>query len=67
MDAENVAELVAMAPPGHAAKISRILDFAALEEADVPDPYYGGHEGFDEVLGLIDAGLAGLMRHVGGG
>ncbi|SDE56998.1 protein-tyrosine phosphatase [Streptomyces griseoaurantiacus] len=31
---------------------------------DVPDPYYGGPEGFEEVLSLIEATVPGLLAHV---
>ena len=31
-------------------------------DLDVPDPYYGGDEGFDEVLDLVDAGTRGLLE-----
>jgi protein-tyrosine phosphatase len=30
-------------------------------ESDVPDPYYGGAEGFDEVLAMVEAACAGLL------
>jgi protein-tyrosine phosphatase len=33
---------------------------------DVPDPYYGGAEGFDHVLDLIEAGCTGLLTTVFG-
>jgi protein-tyrosine phosphatase len=30
----------------------------------VPDPYYGGAEGFDEVLDLCEAACVGLIAHL---
>jgi protein-tyrosine phosphatase len=33
--------------------------------AEVPDPYYGGPDGFDRVLDLIEAASAGLLAEVG--
>ncbi len=33
-------------------------------DLDVPDPYYGGPEGFDEVLGMIERAADGVVRHV---
>ena len=31
---------------------------------DVPDPYFGGHDGFDQVLDLIEDACAGLLKEV---
>lgn len=33
-------------------------------ELDVPDPYYGGPDGFDHVLDLLEAACTGLLDHV---
>ncbi|MBW1598690.1 hypothetical protein [Streptomyces sp. JJ38] len=35
--------------------------FPAGEDADVPDPYYGGPEGFDEVLEMIESAMPRLL------
>ena len=32
-----------------------------LQEADVPDPYYGGPDGFEQVLDLVEAACRGLL------
>ena len=37
---------------------------AAAGELDVPDPYYGGERGFDDVLDLVDAACRGLLDEV---
>lgn len=65
MDASNLANLEAMRPEGAKAEIGRLLDYA-LEAGvpDVPDPYYGGPEGFDETYRLVAAGAQGLLNHV---
>jgi protein-tyrosine phosphatase len=54
MDAANLRALRAMAPAGHRDKVRlfRDLDPDAPGE-DVPDPYYGGPDGFDEVLDIV--------------
>lgn len=45
------------------AEVALLLDFAkAVEESDVPDPYYTGR--FDEVFELIKAGCEGLLAHI---
>jgi protein-tyrosine phosphatase len=35
-----------------------------LENADVPDPYYGGPEGFEQVLDLVEEACRGLLREI---
>jgi protein-tyrosine phosphatase len=54
MDATNLAALRRLAPAAHRSKIRlfRELDPDAAG-ADVPDPYYGGPEGFDDVLDIV--------------
>jgi protein-tyrosine phosphatase len=32
--------------------------------ADLPDPYYGGDEGFDDMLAMIERAMDGLLAHV---
>jgi len=40
------------------------LDFAAMNDADVPDPYYGRPEGFEQVLDMVEAASRSLADHV---
>ena len=56
MDAENLRELRRRAPAGTDGKL-RLL----CGDADVPDPYYGGEQGFDAVLDQIDAACRTLL------
>ncbi len=65
MDRDNVAELLDRAPPGTERKIRLYLDFAPeVPQQEVPDPYYGGREGFERVLDLLEKGAKGLVNHV---
>lgn len=65
MDASNLANLEAMRPADATAKVARLLDYApATGVADVPDPYYGGPEGFDETHRLVEAGARGLLARI---
>ena len=69
MDRENHRALRALAPDADAAARVRLLrefDPASdgARDLDVPDPYYGGHDGFDRVLDLVEAACAGLLAHV---
>jgi len=66
MDAENHAVLRELAPAGHAARVEllRRYDPAAPPGADVPDPYYGGENGFAEVYDLCEAACRGLLERI---
>jgi low molecular weight protein-tyrosine phosphatase len=67
MDLDNVADLHALAThDGHRQKVRLLRDFDphAPEGAGVPDPYYGGDEGFAEVFDLVEAACAGLVEHL---
>ncbi len=65
MDASNLANLEAMRPERSKAEIARLLDYAAETGVpDVPDPYYGGPEGFDETYRLVEAGAKGLLNAI---
>ena len=47
------------------AKLKMFLDFADdIINKDVPDPYYGGIEGFKKVFDLIDIGSKHLLEHI---
>lgn len=62
MDGSNYQELIQLAPSGARHKIRRFLDFAPqLGTQDVPDPFYGGREGFDHALDLIEQAARGLL------
>ncbi|MEU7814783.1 low molecular weight protein-tyrosine-phosphatase [Pseudonocardia sp. NPDC049154] len=42
----------------------RSFDAESTDDAEVPDPYYGGPDGFDEVLRMIEAAVPGLLERV---
>ena len=49
----------------HAAKVRLFCEFCSQhEESEVPDPYYGGPEGFDKVLDLLEDGCSGVLSHI---
>ena len=56
MDRENLRELRTIAPPHTREKI-RLL----IGDRDVPDPYYGGDRGFEEVLDLVEEACRALL------
>lgn len=59
MDRTNLRELLALAPEESRGKLRLLLD-----EADVPDPYYGGERGFDDVLDLVTEACERLVDEV---
>jgi protein-tyrosine phosphatase len=66
MDRANLRDLLAMAPDEDAAEKVRLLreydrDSADAPHLDVPDPYYGGERGFEQVLDLVGAACRGLL------
>lgn len=68
MDADNLRGLTALRPPDYAGRLGLILDFApSLGLREVPDPYYGGVDGFERVLDLLEEASEGLLEQVGRG
>ena len=65
MDRNNLAELERMRPRGHAGELGLFLRYGGDARAlEVPDPSYGGEQGFEEVLDLIEAAADGLLAHI---
>ena len=65
MDETNLRALKSMRPPSFAGHLGLLLDFVPeLGLREVPDPYYGGREGFDHVLDLAEAASAALIRQL---
>ena len=61
MDQQNLSDLKAMAPKNATAKIQLFLTYQHSSIREVPDPYYGGDQGFEHVLDLIEAASDGLL------
>jgi len=65
MDPLNVAVMEEVCPPEHRPRIRLLMEFApAIGREDVPDPYYGGSNGFETVLDLAEEASAGLISHL---
>ncbi|MES2945075.1 MAG: low molecular weight protein-tyrosine-phosphatase [Pseudomonadota bacterium] len=65
MDWDNLALVQADCPPLHQKKIRRLTEFCQQHSSPVvPDPYYGGAKGFDEVLDLVEDACEGLLQHI---
>ena len=62
MDEANFAELSSR-DPGSRARLVRMCDFCEQrEESEVPDPYYGDGDGFEQVIDILEDACAGLLR-----
>ncbi|MEG0974170.1 MAG: low molecular weight protein-tyrosine-phosphatase [Comamonas sp.] len=63
MDMQNMTRLRLQCPPAHQHKLHLLTEFGQkLHAKAVPDPYYGGDSGFDEVLDLIEDACEGLLK-----
>src|SRR5215204_5166093 len=64
-DRRNLRELRMLAPPGSRADLHMLREFdpatAGAPDLDVPDPYYGGDDGFEHVLDLVESACRGLL------
>ncbi|KAA3638259.1 MAG: low molecular weight phosphotyrosine protein phosphatase [Proteobacteria bacterium] len=72
MDRANLAEIKSRFPNKAHDKLSLMMSYAQLRsETEVPDPYYGGDDGFEVVLDLLTEAAQGLLsefdlkRHYG--
>jgi protein-tyrosine phosphatase len=59
MDRGHLEILQEQCPPRHRAKLRMLV-----KGRDVPDPYYGGAEGFERVLDMVEAGCLGLLHEI---
>ena len=65
MDRENLRALERRAPAQAGDRLRLFLEFAPdAGVSEVPDPYYGGPNGFEDVLDLIEAASRGLIEHL---
>ncbi len=65
MDDHNYYDLERLAPPDYRGKLCLFLDFADNWPArEVPDPYYGGAQGFERALDMITDASLGLLNDI---
>ena len=68
MDREQSRGAAAACAAAARERVRLFLDFAPEQgTAEVPDPYYGGAAGFEQVLDLVEAASRGLIVHCGRG
>jgi len=59
MDRGHLRILQRLCPPQHADKVRLFI-----QDSEVPDPYYGGPEGFEQVLDLVEAACRSLLAEI---
>jgi protein-tyrosine phosphatase len=65
MDELNIAMLYDLGGTEHEQRVRLLLDFApGAGRTAVPDPYYGGSNGFEYVLDLVEEASLGLLNHL---
>lgn len=65
MDKANLLDLQRLRPSSYAGHLGLFLDFGTRGDyCEVPDPYYGGHDGFELVLDLVEDAAQGLLNHI---
>jgi len=65
MDRQNLAFIRRLCPPEAQSKLGLFMEFVdSAQEDEIPDPYYGGAEGFERVLDLCEAAGRGLIRAI---
>ncbi|MEM9106299.1 MAG: low molecular weight protein-tyrosine-phosphatase [Pseudomonadota bacterium] len=64
MDRSNLDTLKVRAPAKSSAHVALFLAYASGREDDVPDPYYGGPEGFEQVYRMIETAGAALLERL---
>ncbi|MDA7745707.1 low molecular weight phosphotyrosine protein phosphatase [Psychromonas sp.] len=64
-DQQNKSDLLVQCPPQYAHKIALFLEFSGVEESEIPDPYYGGEQGFELVLNLLEKASDQLLDKIG--
>lgn len=62
MDRGHLKHMTDMAPGDTYERVKLFLSYAPEGTgSDVPDPYYGGGQGFEQVLDMVEAGSRGLL------
>lgn len=65
MDQRNYQDLMEICPKVFSYKVKYFLDFAPhLHTRDLPDPYYGGTNGFERVLDMVEEAAEGFLKEL---
>jgi protein-tyrosine phosphatase len=65
MDRDNLHSLLKLSPPEHKHKVKLFLSYSRrFPNLEVPDPYYGGRQGFQQVLDMVEDAAQGLLNTI---
>ena len=68
MDEDNLELVNYYAPENHTANCALLMDFSTKAEYEtqqiVPDPYYGGEQGFEQVFNMVEDACHGFLQHL---
>ncbi|MFV2060665.1 MAG: low molecular weight protein-tyrosine-phosphatase [Gammaproteobacteria bacterium] len=65
MDNDNYQILKSICPSNQIDKLKLFLDYTSdYDDTEVPDPYYGGEQGFDYVFDLVESASTGLLKDI---
>lgn len=65
MDNANMAILYRLCPKEQRDRLGLFLEYAKNhKQREVPDPYYGGEDGFERVLDMVEDAAEGLLLHL---
>lgn len=65
MDRSNHSDVIELGVPEHKVRLMRSYDPTLQSPSDVPDPYYGGDDGFDKVYAMLTRACEGMLKHLG--
>lgn len=63
-DKANLRDLQAICPSEHQNKLALFLSYSSGDTCEIPDPYYGGLNGFEHVLDLIEEATENLLERI---
>jgi protein-tyrosine phosphatase len=65
MDEDNHRALLSICPPDRQGRLRLFMDYAPqLDIREVPDPYYGGANGFEAVFDMVEEASRGLLEAI---
>ncbi len=64
MDSQNLRDLQRMRPAHFRGELDLFLNYGTSALREVPDPYYGGEDGFHRVLDLVEEAAQGLLNAI---
>ena len=64
MDKSNYEDLISLCDRNNQYKISLMLEHGSLGFKEVPDPYYGGNEAFEQVIELLTDACEGFLKKI---